>query len=249
MRVLATLVRLAVGIVFMALAVAVTCVVLVVLAPSRSLRIRTCNVFGKVVGPFMMWLSGCPLTWEGTEQLQADRPVIYVSNHTSIVDIFLAIWLSPMGTVGVAKKQVIFYPFFGQLYLLSGHLRLDRGDHGKALAAMKELAELVRMYKLSIYLWPEGTRSKSGRLLPLKKGIVHLAITTGLPILPVVVAGAHEAWVKNTLTIAPVPIKVTILPPIDTSGWTIEDADAQLATLNRAFAQALPERQQPAAVA
>lgn len=247
MRQIATLIRLIIGSVFMATAVCITCIVLVLLAPWRGLRIRACNVFGKVTGPFMMWLSGCPLTWEGTEQLQADRPVIYASNHTSIVDIFLAIWLSPMGTVGVAKKQVIYYPFFGVLYLLSGHLRLDRGDHGKALASFQELSSLVKQHKLSIYLWPEGTRSRSGRLLPIKKGIVHLAISTGLPIVPVVVAGAHEAWVKNSLTLSPVPIKVTILPPIDTSTWTVDNAEAQLDELQRAFQSALPDSQQPTA--
>lgn len=240
-------IRLAIGMVIIGVNTTLCMLVLVFLIPFRIARIKTCNYYGKITGPMMMKLSGCPLVFEGTEHLDADRPAIYISNHTSIVDIFLAIWLSPVGTVGVAKKQVVYYPFFGLMYLLSGHLRIDRGKSDRAKASLAALGSLVRANRLSIYIWPEGTRSRSGRLLPFKKGIVHLAEQTGLPIVPIVIEGAHEAWVKNSLQIAPVPIKVTVLPAIDTTGWKGSNAAEHLVVLHDAYKSVLPPAQQPEA--
>ncbi|MCA9566903.1 MAG: 1-acyl-sn-glycerol-3-phosphate acyltransferase [Myxococcales bacterium] len=243
---LAGWIRLVVGLVIIGVNTTICMLVCALLIPWRVARIKTCNYYGKITGPMVMKVSGCPMTFVGTEHLDAERPAIYISNHTSIVDIFLAIQLSPVGTVGVAKKQVVYYPFFGLLYLLSGHLRIDRGHSQKAKESLAALGEYVRAKRLSIYIWPEGTRSRSGRLLPFKKGIVYLAEQTGLPIVPVVVEGAHEAWVKNSLKIAPVPIKVTVLPAIDTTGWNGDTAEANLATLQDAFKSVLPADQQPA---
>lgn len=238
-----------VGTVVMALAVAVQIAILLVLLPSRVLRARSCNYFGKVVGPLMMWLSRGPVTWSGTENLREDRPAIYISNHTSIVDIFLAIWLSPIGTVGVAKKQVIYYPFFGQMYWLSGHLRIDRGDSKGAVESLQELARITKENGLSIYIWPEGTRSRDGRLLPFKKGIVHLALQTGLPIVPVVIHNGHKVWEKNTLVIGKAPLHIDILPPVDTSDWSLDTIEEHLALLQARYTAVLSPDQQPLAAA
>ncbi len=246
---LSSLLRIVVGFVMMAVGVLVFAVVCTVLLPWRGLRIRACNAFGKTVCRSMVWLSGCSLSIRGAEHLQSDRPAIYVSNHTSILDVFLASWLSPFGTVGIAKKEVVYYPFFGQLYLLSGHLRIDRRDRGRAIASMQALADLVGSRGLSIFLWPEGTRSRDGRLLPFKKGVVHLALQTGLPVVPMVVSGAHRAWEPKTMKIRPVPIEVEVLPPISTTDWSGEDMEAHLETLTEAFSKVLPENQKPARAA
>jgi lysophosphatidate acyltransferase len=246
-RMLASWARLVIGFVIIGTNATITLLVCALLLPFRVARIKACNYFGKVTGPAIMKLSGCPLTIDGWEHLDRERPAIYVSNHTSIVDVFLAIWLSPIGTVGVAKREVVWYPFFGQLYLLSGHLRIDRGQSAAAKESLAKLGKYVRDHRLSIYIWPEGTRSASGHLLPFKKGIFHLAKQTGLPVVPVVVEGAHEAWVKGSLQIAPVTIRVTVLPAIDTSSWQEATADAHVEDVWRRFRDTLPERQRPAA--
>ncbi|MCB9679949.1 MAG: 1-acyl-sn-glycerol-3-phosphate acyltransferase [Alphaproteobacteria bacterium] len=241
--------RILIGLVYMAIASAVQAVLLVLLMPWRNLRIRSCNYWGWVTGRFCTWLSGSRVSFEGWEHLDGDRPAIYVSNHTSILDIFLGIWLGPVGVVGVAKKEVVYYPFFGQLYWLSGHLRLDRGDHGKAMAAMRELERIVKAYRLSIWMWPEGTRSKDGRLRPFKKGVWHLAVATGLPVVPVVVAGAQRVWPKGTTRLQSADVHVTILPAIDTSGWSARDADEVVDELHALFLEHLPADQHPLAQA
>jgi 1-acyl-sn-glycerol-3-phosphate acyltransferase len=242
---LTSLAKLAVGSAALVASGVVQGSLLLALLPNRRARIRACNHYGKVIGRFYMHLAGCPLSIEGQEHLDPKRPAIYVSNHSSVLDVFLAIWLSPVGTVGIAKKEVARIPVFGQLYFLSGHLLIDRGDSDQAVARLKKLARYVRENKLSIFLWPEGTRSRSGRLLPLKKGVAHLAIQTGLPVVPIVVEGAHRCWTKETLTIRPVPVRVRVLPPVDTSAWTLDGIDAALADLHGRFADNLPNDQKP----
>ncbi len=249
MQTLSTLLRMAVGLVVMAAGSAVAALAMLLLLPSRIGRVKVGNYFGKTVSRSMVWLSGCPTTVRGAAHLDAARPAIYVSNHTSIMDIFLASWLSPVGTVGVAKREVAYYPIFGQLYLLSGHLRIDRGDSAKAKSSLAELGRIVADNGLSIFLWPEGTRSRDGRLLPFKKGLVHLAIQTGLPIVPMVVRGAHRAWEKGSLRMARVPIEVVVLPAVDTRDWSLEHADAQLEQIHALFRAQLDAEQQPNAAA
>lgn len=242
-------VRISAGFVLMAFATTVHALILLVLFPSRNLRIRSCNYWGWIVGRAVVWIAGSTVTMHGAEHMDPAKSVIYVSNHTSALDIFIGIWQAPAGTVGVAKKEVVLYPFFGQLYWLSGHLLIDRGDTTKAIAAMQELTAIVRSYNLSIWMWPEGTRSKDGRLQPMKKGIYHLAVATGLPIVPVVVAGAHRVWEKGGMRIRPCDVHVRVLPPIDTSSWPDRDMAEVLAELHATFAEQLPVDQQPLALA
>lgn len=237
--------RIGVGLAYMAVATTAHALLMLLLLPWRGLRIRSCNLWGWVTGRFCLAISGSTVTVHGREHLDARRPAIYISNHTSILDIFLGIWLGPLGTVGVAKREVVYYPFFGQLYWLSGHLRLDRGDHGRAMAAMRLLEALVARHRLSIWMWPEGTRSRDGRLRPFRKGIWHLATATGLPVVPVIVAGAHRAWEKGSMAIHPTTVEVTVLPAIDTSGWRDREIEDVLGELEGLFEAVLPRDQLP----
>jgi len=240
-----SLAKIAIGWCYMMVAFVVLATILLVLLPSRIARIKACNHFGTITGSFYVWLSGCSLTVTGREHLDPAKPAIFASNHSSALDIFIAIWLSPTGTVGVAKKQVIWYPLFGLLYALSGHLRIDRGNSKRAIASMKELAAIVTKHHLSIFIWPEGTRSRTGRLLPFKKGIVNLAVQTGLPVVPFIVTGAHKSWEARTHTIVGVPIRLDVLPPIDTSAWSTARMDEALEEIHAAFRAVLPPDQQP----
>ncbi len=249
MRLFTSLLRFAVGLIYMAFAVAIFMVVCAVVAPWRGLRIRACNVFGHVSGRVILWLASAELENPTEWKARAERfyPAIYVSNHTSALDIFIGIWLGPLGVVGVAKKEVVWYPFFGQLYAISGHLLIDRSNREGAVQALAGLAKAIARYNLSVWMWPEGTRSKDGRLRPFKKGFAHLAMATGLPIVPVVVSGAHRSWKKGSLILEPTTVGVKILDPIPTTGWTVETLDADIAEVHRRFVEALPEDQRPLA--
>ncbi len=237
--------RLLLGMSLMAGCVVLFIPVLLVLIPSRRLRIRVGNHFGHVSGRACLWAAGVRVDPAAAEETARRRPAIYVSNHTSILDILVGIWLAPLDTCGIGKKEVIWYPFFGQLYWLSGHLRIDRGHRERAIEGMRDTAERMRAWGLGAWIWPEGTRSADGRLLPFKKGFAHLALATKLPIVPVVVENAHHRWPKNRLEVTPGPLTVRVLPSIDTTNWTVESLDAHIAEVRQAFIEALPAEQHP----
>lgn len=181
----------AAGLSVLAVAAVMQTLILLVLLPSRLARVRSCIFFARVVGVSCLWITGCRMSVLGKEHLDPDRPALYVVNHTSIIDLFVGMALMPYGCVGIAKMEIVYYPFMGQVYLLSGHLRIDRSSRGAAVASMQSLGQLVRRGRLSILMSPEGTMSRDGRLLPFKKGFVHLAMQTVLPVVPIMIHGAH----------------------------------------------------------
>lgn len=219
--------------------------ILLVLLPWRRARIVFTDHLGTIVGGTLMWISGCPVTVEGREHFNGDQPAICVGNHTSITDAFTSIWLVPPGTVGVAKKEILRYPIYGQIWYLSGHLVIDRSNTERAKASMNALAGYVKKLSLSILLWPEGTRSRDGRLQPFKKGFVHLAIETGLPVVPMIITGAHEVWERGNLRLREVPIHIEFLPPIDTSEWTLDSVNEHTREVWAIMRDALPPDQRP----
>lgn len=217
--------------------------IMLLLLPWPCERVRQGNVYGHVTGRLLMWILGNPVKIEGSEF--SNMRAIYISNHASPIDIFLVMWLTPTGTVGIAKKEIIWYPLFGQLYVLANHLRIDRSNPIAAIQSMKEVVNVVMKNKLSLIIFPEGTRSKNGRLLPFKKGFVHLALQSRLPIVPIVLTGTHLAWRKGSLHVRPTPITVKYLPPIRTDDWTIDKIDDYINMVHDIYVKNLPESQKP----
>lgn len=236
-----SLLRIAAGLLCLAVLVGGTAPILVVLIPWRVARIRVTNVLGTLVGRSIMWCSGCRITVEGLEHIDAGRPAIYAANHTTIFDAFTTIWLTPSGTVGVAKKEVLLYPFYGQIWWLAGHVFLDRGRTERAKRSVRRAAEFIGRNRLHLCILPEGTRS--ARLGPFKKGIAHVALMTGLPIVPMVTIGAQNVWRKGSLLIEPAPILIRFLPPVSTKDWTEDNLDEHIDALRQVFLEALPPEQ------
>ncbi|MBI2378548.1 MAG: 1-acyl-sn-glycerol-3-phosphate acyltransferase [Deltaproteobacteria bacterium] len=241
--------RLAAGFAIVAISAVITIILAIPLLPWRVLRIRLCNVYGKLVGPSVLWVTGARIHFEDRDRINASAPAIYVANHTSTLDAFLSIWLCPMNGCGVMKKENLKIPFFGWLYVLSGHLVLDRGNHDKAVRALDRTAELVKRHHVSVWIMAEGTRSPDGRLQKLKPGFVHLAIQSGLKVVPVVFIDAHKVWPAREQRLIPGGVTVRVLPPVDTSGWKVEAAQAHADEIHARFAAALPEPMKPATMA
>ncbi|KAK9673897.1 hypothetical protein RND81_12G197200 [Saponaria officinalis] len=217
--------------------------IMLLLLPWPYERARQGNYFGHVTGKLVVWILGNTVHIEGKEY--SEKRAIYVSNHASIIDMFLTMWLTPTGTVSIAKKEIVWYPLIGQLYYLSNHLRIDRSNPNAAIVSLKKAAQAVVRNNLSLILFPEGTRSKNGRLLPFKKGFVHLALQTRLPIVPIVLTGTHKAWRKGSLRVRPVHITVKYLPPIKTDEWTEDKINDYVNMVHDIFVQNLPDSQKP----
>ena len=238
------LLRLLLGIGFVLMTSAVLIGLLICFLPWRKARITICNAYGHFISPVVLKLARARVKFEDRHLIDEAKPAIYVSNHTSMTDIFIGMWMLPFGGVGIAKKEVGNVPLYGWAYRLSGHLLIDRGNRERAIASMKALADTVRRYRLSIWMWPEGTRSRDGRFRPLKKGVAHLAIATGLPIVPVMVHGAHKNWIlKTAFDFHETDVLIKVLPAIETRTWRTETLDQHLAELHAYMATALPPDQ------
>jgi lysophosphatidate acyltransferase len=238
-------VRVVLGILWLGTCFVPFAMTLVFLLPFRRARIRVSGVLGRYLAAGFLRVTGMRVVVD--DALTEASPAVYVCNHTSLLDgIFLA-YAAPPGTCYVARRGILFFPFIGQLYWLAGHLLINRGRTDRAIASLRSVAAYVRRHRLGLWIWPEGTRSDDGRLAPaFKKGFVHMAVQTGLPVQPLIAIGAHRAWPKGTLNLQPVEMHIRFLPRIDTGSWRPETAAEHAEEVRRAMLAALPQDQKTA---
>ena len=153
-----------------------------------------------------------------------DTAVVFCSNHESNVDppvLFEA--LHPQLHV-LYKAELHNFPLMGTVLDVGGFVAVDRRDREKALASIAEGTRSLQAGN-SFLIFPEGTRSRSGELLPFKKGGFIMAIEAQVPIVPVAVRGGRDAMRKGSAFIRPVHVSVRIGTPIPTAGLTVDDRD------------------------
>jgi 1-acyl-sn-glycerol-3-phosphate acyltransferase len=152
------------------------------------------------------------------------RPYVAVSNHESYADIFLISHL-PWEMKWISKETMFRIPCFGWMMQMAGDIRLQRGERSSAVAAMQAARDRLAR-RVSVMIFPEGTRSRDGEMLPFKDGAFRLAIETGAPILPLAVAGTRDAMAKGTFRFQRARARVLVLEAIETAGLTLDDVDA-----------------------
>ena len=219
--------------------------VFLLLLPSRRRRILTSNLWGQLVGRIMAFLCGASLPPGIRTALASPQPAIFVANHTSYLDVYLGIWAAPTGTLATARHTTIYTPFIGLIYALSGNILVKRSDKRAAAAALLETIELTRNFRISVWVWAKGTRAAGGRLLPFKRGFAHVALATRLPIVPVVITGAHRCWPRGSPFTQRTFVDIRVLAPIPTTDWSLENLDRHVADVHARFVAALPADQQP----
>jgi len=154
---------------------------------------------------------------------------LYFSNHHSILDI-LALFVALKDTpfVFAAKKELFRVPFIGWHLRLAGYVEVDRDNRDRAVASFCKAAKQIRERGTVVTVYPEGTRSVDGTILPFKKGPFMLALDAQAPIVPVAVDGAQLALRKHTLRLYGHPIRVVVGKPIETAGLLPADRDQLL---------------------
>jgi 1-acyl-sn-glycerol-3-phosphate acyltransferase len=195
-----------------------------------------------------MFLSGITCTIEGAQHIQRGRAAVYAVNHASNVEpplLFHTLQeLFPRLRI-VYKAELRKLPVLVQAFDLVGFVPLQRGNPEQSLPAIEGAARALRE-GASFLIFPEGTRSRTGELLPFKKGGFVMALKAQAPVVPVAISGARLAMRKGSLLIHPVQVRVRFGDPVETAGLTLDDRDLLAATVRRRVQALLAEDVAPA---
>lgn len=167
--------------------------------------------------PSCLWLAGTrvEVTRAG---LLPDGPLIFACNHESALDILALLANLPRIVRFIAKIELFRIPIFGQYMRLGGHVAVDRSNRTTAVASLRTAGQTVRA-GTSLIVFPEGTRSKDGRIHPFKKGPFVVAYEAGVPVVPVAISGAGRVTPKNQIAVEPGTIRIAIGDPVSPAAF------------------------------
>jgi len=188
-------------------------------------------------------LAGITVRVAGQEHIQSGRAAVYAANHSSNVEppaVFIALRRLFPNVRVLYKAELRRLPVLVWVFDAAGFVPIDRANRSQSFPAVDAAAVALR-HGASFLIFPEGTRSRTGELLPFKKGGFVMAIGGQAPIVPVSVSGGRAAMRKGSPLIWPVTVTVTFGAPILTSGLTVEDRDTLIARTREAIASNLPK--------
>jgi 1-acyl-sn-glycerol-3-phosphate acyltransferase len=167
-------------------------------------------------------LVGVKVEVVGSEKLDWGRTYIFMCNHVSNLDPPIVIPIMPRRTSVLVKKELFRVPLLGRAMRLASLVPVDRSDREAAISSLRFAGDVMRS-GISMTIWPEGTRSPDGRLLPFKKGPFYLAMESGVLIVPITVVGTHEIWRKGEFAIHPGTATVIFHEPIDPAAFSAQE--------------------------
>ena len=184
--------------------------------------------FGRYFGR-MSKVFGIKLELRIPEDAYSRGQHVYVANHQNNWDLFTVSSAVTPKVVTVGKKSLAWMPLFGQLYWLTGNILIDRANRSKAVGTIDQVVDSLKDSDVSVWMFPEGTRSRGRGLLPFKTGAFHAAIGAGLPIIPIVCSSTGgvklNRWNNGHVI-------VEMLDPINTEGYDKSNV-RELANLTR----------------
>ena len=195
------------------------------------------------------WLArgvGCPAKVLGLENLEPGASYVFASNHTSALDILALFCVLPENFRWIAKKELFGIPMFGPAMLRAGYIPIDRSDRRAALKSLINASQRIAD-GASVVIFPEGTRSKDGSLLPFKSGGMGLALKSGVPVVPVAITGARQALPPKKLLLTPGSITVRLGKPIPSADFGRNDREGLAAVVRERVAGLLEQAEKDAA--
>lgn len=175
----------------------------------------------------------------GRQNLDPAQPYLFMANHVSNIDPPLLTPLLERRISVLAKIELFRIPIFGTAMRLAGFVPVDRGKREAAIDSVREAVRVMQS-GMSMLVYPEGTRSPDGKLLPFKKGPFHLAMDAGIPVLPITMVGLYETWPKGKFRLTPGTVTVIFHPAIDPK--QIGDRDRLMMAVRDAIESGLPEK-------
>ncbi len=196
------------------------------------------NVITSTWPKFFLDSHGVRLRIVGEENARSHRPAVFIFNHRNKVDFFIAAAVVRDDFTGVAKKELRTDPLFGTIGRLMDIAFIDRADTQAAVAALHEVERLTAE-GLSIIVAPEGTRLDTHEVGRFKKGAFAMAMSAGVPVVPIVVRNADDIAGRDSVTVHPAVVDVAVLPPIDVSTWTHRDLGGHVEAVRAAYLDVL----------
>ncbi|MGF1769643.1 1-acylglycerol-3-phosphate O-acyltransferase [Enterovibrio makurazakiensis] len=170
--------------------------------------------FGKLSSLF-----GIKLSLRETDASKEVGTCVYIANHQSNWDLVTVSNAVRPRAVTVGKKSLTYIPIFGAIYWLTGNILIDRNNRSKAMGTIGQVVDQIKENNVSVWLFPEGTRSRGRGLLPFKTGAFHAAIAAGVPIVPIVCSSTRDLRASRGDN---GHVIVEVMDPISTEGITKE---------------------------
>ncbi len=180
--------------------------------------------FGVIWGKTLSFIFNIKLIVKGKHNLQ-DRNYIFAANHASLIDIPLLFIAVNRYTVFIAKSELSKIPIFKSILDRAGFIFVDRKNNDSAVKSMNNLMDDIKKIPRSVAIFPEGTRTSDGELLPFKKGAAIFAINTDIPVIPVAISGAYSWSKKKLFDISQSVIIFEFGDPITTENYSFDDRD------------------------
>ncbi|MGO8787947.1 MAG: lysophospholipid acyltransferase family protein [Terriglobia bacterium] len=190
-----------------------------------------------------LWISGVRLEVQGLEKIPHGRAAIYMPNHQSNCDPPAVISILPPVLV-MAKQEFFRVPVLGTAMVYRGFIPVERKNRERAIAAVERAVESMKRRK-SFLAFPEGTRSRDGRLQTFKKGLFVMAIKAKALIVPISVSGARKIMPKGRFVIHPGVVRITIQDPICAENYTLEERRKLIEVTRQAILKGLDPEEWP----
>ena len=194
-----------------------------------------CGMFGARAA---VRLAGIRVLREGLERLDPKGTYIYMCNHVSNIDPPVVVPALPRRTSVLVKKELFKVPILGRAMRMASLVPVDRSNRDAGIQSLRAAADVMRA-GINLTVFPEGTRSFDGRLLPFKKGPFYLAIESGIPVVPMTILNSYELMPKGKNYALPGTVTVVFHPPLDPKEF--EDKDQLLEAVRNVIASALPD--------
>jgi 1-acyl-sn-glycerol-3-phosphate acyltransferase len=180
--------------------------------------------FGVIWGKTLSFIFNIKLIVKGNHNLQ-DRNYIFAANHASLIDIPLLLIAVNRYTVFIAKSELSKIPIFKSILDRAGFIFVDRKNNDSAVKSMNNLMDDIKKIPRSVAIFPEGTRTSDGELLPFKKGAAIFAINTDIPVIPVAISGTFSWSKKKLFDMSQSVISFEFGEPIVTENYSFDDRD------------------------
>jgi 1-acyl-sn-glycerol-3-phosphate acyltransferase len=201
---------------FLIILFSTVCSVLALISAALDRSFASYFIISKIFSKGVLLISGVKLVVTGLENINPRGTYVFVSNHSSQFDIPAVQFAAPVRISIIYKKEINRIPLFGWQMMLGPYIVIDRKNAEKAVASIQKAKRLMDTKKISVHIFAEGTRSRTGEIQPFKRGAFYLASKVGYPVIPVTINGASSILPKGKLNIKSGTMHIHFDKPVTT---------------------------------